>query len=302
MMNTSLSCSLPSFNAAFANRTILRLNRIGIQHFHEGCYPEASRCFLSAIKLLKRLTTCSLGETSFGNECNNEVECQDAMERSRAHPSPLRKSERKGSVLQPMEPSSLQFVFNGDFCSTTVPEDGIYTRYTWIGFVLIYNLASTVHHHALSVTEQSPNRKVLVVQALRLYQCAFQGISNQEYNPASLHRSKDASSNQVILGQRLLLSVVHNMGLLLCDEEVRQNHHKIPSFSLPSAHRCFQVVFATIHSLRDYYGIQLGDFPAEFELQLVIDTALERLGICQGTGGEDDENTPGGHSATAPCA
>ncbi|KAG7340942.1 hypothetical protein IV203_030557 [Nitzschia inconspicua] len=312
MNHSTSSSSTSSFTSSSAVRTVFRLNRIGLQHFHEERYSDASECFLSGIKVLKRLTTCCLNGSS---SCSESIEMPahaDSLELSQAYSNPLPKSNRKGAILQPLDITSLQFPFgnNGD----------VYDRYTWVSFALIFNLASTMHYNAMLMKEGQPSlnsestmsRNVLVEQALRLYQCAFEGVSNQEFPTSPPLHERSCRTSRVILAQRLILSVAHNMGLLLSGMELRDvgmgiagsdNNHNSRASRRPSSHRCFQVVFATVHSLRDYYGIQHEDFPADFDLQLVINTALERLEICPSDvpSGHSD-NAVFTHSATAPCA
>jgi hypothetical protein len=304
---------LPSVSASIANRTIHRLNRIGLQHFQGGRFPEASECFLSAMKVLKR--TCSSIEErqDISNDDNNTLDLPDVYQEYTK-----KKTTRLDAILPPMNFCNLYLPLQ--WVSTVHCKEEVCSRYTLIGFLLIFNLASTIHHHALhfddpcnSTTEPTVSRETLVARALQLYQCAFEGVSIHEY-PTSSGLDKLFRSRQIVLGLQILLSAIHNMGLLLSSEEKRNSLIKDTEMSnvadnsnrdaLPPSYRCFQVVFATLHSLSDYYGIEHSDFPLDFELQLVIDTALEGLHICESPrSGQVNDNNPWAiHSDTAPSA
>jgi hypothetical protein len=144
---------------------------------------------------------------------------------------------------------------------------------------------------------------------MKLYQCAFDGVSTHSYpTPSGLETT--TRSRHIVLGQQILLSTIHNMGLLLSTEEKRNlttsnsNLGNTCEDTIPPSYRCFQVVFATLHSLSDYYGIQHSDFPPDFELQLLIDTALEGLQSCESRkrAQSNNDNPLAVHFNTAPCA
>jgi hypothetical protein len=309
-MSDSTPNNPPSLPAFLANRDLLRLNRIGCQHFQRGRFSEASECFLGAMKDLKR--TCSFD----GNRLNlpNDVHALDVSDTCQEE-SISTKTTRLGAVLQPMSLCTLYLLFH---CETSDQSIEVCSSYTLISFVLIFNLATTIHHHALMFDEQcnsamdsTVSQETLVNWALQLYQCSYKGASNFDYpSPAGL--DKTVHSRQIVLGQQLVLSIVHNMGLLLSTEEQRRkslveetemnpidnNGKNSNSDCQFSSYRCFQVVFATLHSLRDYYGIRHSDFPSDFEMQLVIDTALEGLSHKNNY----DKYLDALHSDTAPCA
>jgi hypothetical protein len=335
--------------ASFTNRSILGLNRTGIQHFQVGRFPEASEYFLSAIQTLK--STCSVdGESA---DLSNDDHDHDTVDDSHAWyqestDEKMTAATRLGAVLGPIS------FGNGYFPSKQEHKSGmslrdLYARYPLVGLVLIFNLASTIHHYALIVDKEqqeqqaddndnnksnsngnrSPtvSRDILVDRALRLYQCAFDGVSSiLDYTMSSSGLDKTLYSRQVVLRQQLLLSTIHNMGLLISSTEEERNSclhdvtvKKNPNNNInngsnvanssiesqrPTSYRCFQVVFATLHSLGDYYGIQPSDFPSDFELQVVIDTALERLQNCPSSS-SSSTTTKGQnaiHPGTAPCA
>jgi hypothetical protein len=120
----------------------------------------------------------------------------------------------------------------------------------------------------------------MIDQSLRLYQCAYQGLTYHDYQFQSIG-NKGYRSQFVILGQRLLLSTMHNTGLLLraLEEGSRQSGTKTLSSRSTSSSRCFQLVLTTVHSMEQYYGIKHSDFPYDFDLDMVIQTALELLSI-----------------------
>jgi hypothetical protein len=116
---------------------------------------------------------------------------------------------------------------------------------------------------------------------------------------------------KIVLSLQIVLGIAQNMGMLLSTEdennwlieetEMNTNNNcgnNSSSDTRPSSFRCFQVVFATLHSLSDYYGIQHSDFPPHFELQLVIDSALGGLSRKPGQRNVDSAF----HSKLAPCA
>jgi hypothetical protein len=306
-MKDSTPNRLPSLPAFLANRDLLRLNRIGCQHFQAGRFSEASECFLGAMSDLKR--TCSFrGEQLDLSNDDHALELSDTCQEE----SISSKTTRLGAVLQPMSLCNLHLPFQ---CETSDQSMEVCSSYTLVSFVLIFNLASTIHHRALmfdeecnNTTELTVSRDTLVNWALQLYQCSYQGVSNYDY-PSPSGLDKTVHSRRVVLGQQLVLSVAHNMGLLLSTEEKRimslieeagmnSNYNTSNSDCKFSSYRCFQVVFATLHSLRDYYGIRHSDFPSDFEMQLVIDTALEGL-ACKN---KYDKYLDALHSDTAPCA
>jgi hypothetical protein len=292
-----------------ANRDLLRLNHIGCQHFQAGRFSEASECFLRAVRVLKRVCLLDGELLDLGND-DHALDVSDTYQEE----SISTKTTRLGAVLQPMMNLYLPIQCE----KTSVQSKEVCTSYTLASFVLIFNLASTIHHHALmfdeecnSAMESTVSRETLVNWALQLYQCSYHGVSNHDYpSPSAL--DKTVHSRQVVLGQQLVLSIAHNMGLLLSTEEQRRkslveetemistdnNVKNSNSDCKFSSYRCFQVVFATLHLLRTYYGIQHRDFPSDFELQLVINTALEGLSRTNNYG-----EYPGDlHSDTAPCA
>jgi hypothetical protein len=311
-MNESTPDNLPSLSASHGNRTILRLNRIAFQHFHEGRFPEASECFLSAMQVLKRVCSASGEQQDLSSDDHRTLDLPDTWQEST-----YQKMTRLGAVLQPMNFCDLYLPLQ---LESSIQSEEICSRYTLIGFVLIFNLATTIHHHALVFEEQgnivkesTVSRGTLVIRALRLYRCAFEGVSVHNYPSRPSELDKTSLSRQIVLGQQLLLSTIHNMGLLLGSEEksksligMTENNSNSNRDSLPSSYRCFQIAFATIQSLSVYYGIQHSDFPPDFELQLVIDTALHELQSSESRkksqSNDDDDNPWIVHSDTAPCA
>lgn len=314
-MNRPIS-NTSSIASASANCTINRLNRIGLYHFHHGSFSKASECFLSAIKSLKQLSLAP--SEDYSRRPRPAISADDCS-------ATIPTSRRSGSLLQPLELCNLSLDEAEPFSSAVVAVDlnELYSRYTWVSFILIFNLAATVHHQACTMEEGSPpprheqhhtSREMLLDQALRLYQCAYQGISNHDFSSSPLCK-KSSRTQHIILGQQLQLSVLHNMGLLLTQEEALNEQlqetgdgrHQQQQ-QLPSAHRCFQLVFAVVHSLRDYYGIGHDDFPADFDLQLAIDVALDHLHhnntMVPGGRGQGRRINDGGdvHFSTAPCA
>jgi hypothetical protein len=328
-MNISTSNSVPS-SAFFVHRKILGLNRIGNQQFQRGHFPEASDCFLSAIQSLKR--ACSFGgePPELSNDDyltfdQSQAWCQEFTIEKRTM------TTRLSALMRPMTFRDAYFSLHHPNESSSVQWRDVYSRDTLVGLILIFNLASTIHHYALVIDEQQKansrsnnscfgrlkptvSREVLVNHALQLYECALEGVSST-YDCILAYPGLDKTlhARQLVLRQQLLLSSTHNMGLLLgnieeersarLDVETRMNPNNSNSnFAttsrdvLPTSYRCFQVVFASLHSLSDYYGIQHSDFPSDFELQVVVDTALERLQICHPLSGS------GQNPSMAPCA
>jgi hypothetical protein len=143
-MNGSTPNNLPLLPASIGDHTILRLNRIGLEHFQDGRFPEAMECFLSAMQVLKR-------------KCSSAVEQQDLFKDD--HVSDLsdacqeytyKKTSRLGAILQPINICKLHLLFS----DLSIQSEEACSKYTLIGFVLIFNLASTIHHHALLFDEQ----------------------------------------------------------------------------------------------------------------------------------------------------
>jgi hypothetical protein len=351
-MNNATSNNYLS-SPSFANQSILGMNRKGIQHFQEGRFSEATECFLSAIQTMKR--TCSLGEEAQeGLSANDEHRRLDVRSSCCCQESTCEKHTaamtRFGAVLPPMDFCDVSFALHQQqHNEASIQLRDAYSRYTLISFVLIFNLASTIHHQALvvdddkqlqqqqqqqqhlqqtadssnsssnsdnSCTKPTVPRDVLVKRALRLYQRAFEGLSSiHDDTMSSSGLDNTIRSRRIVLRQQLLLSTGHNMGLLLLSTEENRtllNEDNDPEMTVPdsscsnicnkdttqqfpSSHRCFQVVFATIHALSDYYGIQHSDFPSDFDLQLVIDTALEGLQSCHPLRGTATTTT--GHNA-----
>jgi hypothetical protein len=172
-------------------------------------------------------------------------------------------------------------------------------RFAWISYALIFNLAVTAHRRAIVTLETDCDKKYsqtalhLFGQATGLYQCVYDGIDTHEYSQRQA--CEETQTKQMVFKQRLLLSVLHNMGILFGGLEgsaTTQRQWQSTSF------RCFQLVFATLHSLKDYYGIEKSDFPNDFDAQLVVETALDQLSICPDSSGSSiDRNVN-----TAPCA
>jgi hypothetical protein len=277
-MFTSLSSS-GACDAAC--QIIMNLNRVGIKNFHCQKLNEASDCFLSAIKILKRLTDegCSPSDNYRSAACAEQQQQQESnisTATTFAKSSSIDSTIRTSVVLEPvaLEP----YLFAVGYNRTTSPLSQKYDEYSLVSFVLIYNLASTMHHRTLFGADSSTilSRTSMIDQALRLYQCAYDGLSSHEYTTfpptMTVYRSRF-----IVLGQRLLLSTLHNTGLLLRIFEGESSVRT--TFSATSSIKCFQVVLATVHSMKDYCGINQRDFPHDFDLDMVIQTALEQLSV-----------------------